>query len=138
MCLQTHKTRKIQQAAKVGAMRAAGEGGTRKGSRNGRREARSIAIFIFCVVLIFAQTSNLMVFASTPTTSTSHDNEWTGRIMRSSPQRKARFLGKVSFYAPSSSPSHHVHRLPAINGDPGKPYGDDKRIVHTGPNPLHN
>ncbi|RXH79190.1 hypothetical protein DVH24_040337 [Malus domestica] len=73
-----------------------------------------------------------MVFASTPTTSTSHDNEWTGRIMRSSPQRKARFLGKVSFYAPSSSPSHHVHRLPAINGDPGKLYGDDKRIVHTG------
>ncbi|KAM0961177.1 hypothetical protein ACFX13_020917 [Malus domestica] len=118
-------------------MRAAREGGTRRGSRNGRGEARSIATFVFWLVLIFTQTSTLVVFASTTTTSTIHDDGWTGRIMSSQP-RKTRFLGTVSFYAPSNSPSHHVHHLPATNGDPDKLYGEDKRKVHTGPNPLHN
>ncbi|BFG17219.1 hypothetical protein CerSpe_034930 [Prunus speciosa] len=109
---------------------------TTGGSRNGRGEARNFAIFFFWVILIFASTSNLVVSASR--TSTSHGDELGGgRFMRSLP-RKSRFLGKVSFYAPSSTPSHDVHHFVGINGGPDKLYGDDKRKVHTGPNPLHN
>ncbi|XWS34490.1 hypothetical protein CRYUN_Cryun21dG0042700 [Craigia yunnanensis] len=50
-----------------------------------------------------------------------------------SPPRKARFFDTASFHAPSISA-----QFAGNEGDPDTVYGDDKRIVHTGPNPLHN
>ncbi|XVF43618.1 hypothetical protein PTKIN_Ptkin02bG0054700 [Pterospermum kingtungense] len=57
----------------------------------------------------------------------------TDQSFRSLP-RKARFFDTAnSFQAPSSSV-----QVAGNEGDPDTVYGDDKRIVHTGPNPLHN
>ncbi|ONI31728.1 hypothetical protein PRUPE_1G327000 [Prunus persica] len=123
-------------AAREGLQSSGATTTTTGGSRHGRGEARNFAIFFFWVILIFAPTSNLVVSASR--TSISHGDELGGGRFMRSPSRKTRFPGKVSFYAPSSTPSHDVHHFVGINGGPDKLYGDDKRIVHTGPNPLHN
>ncbi|KAK4842768.1 hypothetical protein QYF36_027384 [Acer negundo] len=78
----------------------------------------AISMFIW-VILIFSQLS--LVFALLH-----HDQSI------KSPPRKARFFHSTddndeSFHAP-----------PNMEKDPDSLYEDDKRIIHTGPNPLHN
>ncbi|EXB53963.1 hypothetical protein L484_022931 [Morus notabilis] len=94
-----------------------------KGSHGGVKVA---ATFFFWVILIFSHLS----FSSAA--KVLHRN---GRLYRQSPPRKARFVDTktASFHAPLSPAN-------SINGasDPDILYGDDKRLVHTGPNPLHN
>lgn len=53
--------------------------------------------------------------------------------------RKARFFDAASnsFHAPSSS-AEFGGGNGSDDPDTSTVYGDDKRIVHTGPNPLHN
>lgn len=58
------------------------------------------------------------------------------RAPLSSPSRKSRLFGTAT-----STPSLAAGApLVAINDDPDpdKLYEEDKRIIHTGPNPLHN
>ncbi|PQQ20839.1 hypothetical protein Pyn_25110 [Prunus yedoensis var. nudiflora] len=99
----------MRAAAREGLQSSGATTTTTGGSRNGRGEARNFTIFFFWVILIFASTSNLVVSASR--TSTSHGDELGGGRFMRSPPRKSRFLGKVSFYAPSSTSSHDVHHL---------------------------
>ncbi|PKI57289.1 hypothetical protein CRG98_022328 [Punica granatum] len=50
--------------------------------------------------------------------------------------RKSRFFSTVSVvHMPTSSPPLAG---PSVDPDPNKLYEEDKRIIHTGPNPLHN
>ncbi|CAK9157588.1 unnamed protein product [Ilex paraguariensis] len=56
-----------------------------------------------------------------------------GRSIRLAPARKSQFFHTVSF--PAASPTKFSG---TDDKDSDKLYGDDKRRVHTGPNPLHN
>lgn len=76
----------------------------------------------FWVILILSQDSLLLVNVHRQL-HTSYSSQSTFIT------RKGRFLDTTSFYIPSSSP--------ADDGQ-NKVYEEDKRLVHTGPNPLHN
>lgn len=91
-------------------------------SRGGRRNAAAIFFFLW-VLLIFAQLGLFYAVHEEP-----------GKLVKSLP-RKVRFLETQSFHAPQSS---QVQSSVGVEGDPQSVYGDDKRIIHTGPNPLHN
>lgn len=91
----------------------------------GRRQAGArAALLLVWFLLIFAQLG--LFFAV---------HEETGRLFKSQLPRKARFLETNLFHAPSSSSPAQVVD---IEDNPTTVYGDDKRIIHTGPNPLHN
>lgn len=82
--------------------------------RGGARTKKSrYAVFFIWVILIFSQFSLFLAERSLST------------------PRKARFFGTASVHGLASSPDK-------LDEDPDMPYGEDKRLVHTGPNPLHN
>ncbi|KAK4608728.1 hypothetical protein RGQ29_002214, partial [Quercus rubra] len=78
----------------------------------------SSAILLLWVILIFTQISFCLAA-----------QEESGKFIRS-PPRKDRFSQTPLFHAPSTSSSSSTI--------PDTVYGDEKRIIHTGPNPLHN
>ncbi|KAK2635405.1 hypothetical protein Ddye_030197 [Dipteronia dyeriana] len=78
----------------------------------------AISMFIW-VILIFSQLS--LVFALLH-----HDQSF------KSPPRKARFFHSTD------NDDESFHAPPTMEKDPDSLYEDDKRIIHTGPNPLHN
>ncbi|KAK7828321.1 CLAVATA3/ESR (CLE)-related protein 16 [Quercus suber] len=88
------------------------------------------AILLLWVILIFTQISFCLAA-----------HEESGKFIRS-PPRKDRFSQTPLFHAPSTSSSSSTTPGQAgaatINGDSDTVYGDEKRIIHTGPNPLHN
>lgn len=90
----------------------------------------SSAILLLWVILIFTQISFCLAA-----------QEESGKFIRS-PPRKDRFSQSPLFHAPSTSSSSSTIPGQAgaatINGDSDTVYGDEKRIIHTGPNPLHN
>ncbi|KAH7570968.1 hypothetical protein JRO89_XS05G0232100 [Xanthoceras sorbifolium] len=58
--------------------------------------------------------------------------------IKSPPSRKARFFhSDESFHAPPTS-AQLLEREANSNNPDNSLYEDDKRIIHTGPNPLHN
>ncbi|XAR63644.1 hypothetical protein NMG60_11023662 [Bertholletia excelsa] len=88
---------------------------TRRGSRNTVR-GRSFAVFFFWVALIFTQLCLSCAVRH--------------HIAPSAP-RKARFFGAAANSVhPATSPTQFA-------GDDSV-YREAKRLVHTGPNPLHN
>ncbi|KAG2701472.1 hypothetical protein I3843_06G042900 [Carya illinoinensis] len=97
--------------------------GPRSSARVPRQAGATTAIFLLWVVLIFTQIS--WHFAA-------HDVS--ERFFRSPVPRKEHFSETPLFHAPSSTPV----QVSATNGEPDTLYEDDKRIIHTGPNPLHN
>ncbi|XP_041011400.1 CLAVATA3/ESR (CLE)-related protein 16-like [Juglans microcarpa x Juglans regia] len=107
--------------------------GLRARGSTARHAGASTAIFLLWVVLIFTQIS--LSFAA------AHHEDAGGRLFRS-PPGKERFFEtptKTLFHAPSSTTSTTPSQVVANNGDLRETlYGDDKRIIHTGPNPLHN
>ncbi|KAL4612583.1 hypothetical protein ACB092_08G210300 [Castanea dentata] len=89
----------------------------------------SSAILLLWVILIFTQISFCLAA-----------DEEVGKFIRSPPS-KDRFSQTPLFHAPStssSSTSPGQAGAATINGDSDTVYGDEKRIIHTGPNPLHN
>ncbi|XP_030973222.1 CLAVATA3/ESR (CLE)-related protein 16 [Quercus lobata] len=92
----------------------------------------SSTILLLWVILIFTQISFCLAA-----------HEESGKFNRS-PPRKDRFSQTPLFHAPSTSSSSSSSTTPGqagaatINGDSDTVYGDEKRIIHTGPNPLHN
>lgn len=78
-----------------------------------RTKRRRYAIFFIWVILIFSQFS---LFSAEKSLST---------------PRKARIFGTASVHGLASSPDK-------LDEDPDMLYGEEKRLVHTGPNPLHN
>ncbi|CAK7326746.1 unnamed protein product [Dovyalis caffra] len=90
----------------------------------GRRYAgaRAAIIFLFWVLLILAQLGFLLSV-----------HEETGKLVKSLP-RKVRFSETQSFHGPPT----HDQPVDIDGRDPDTVYEDDKRIIHTGPNPLHN
>ncbi|KAH8500624.1 hypothetical protein H0E87_015815 [Populus deltoides] len=84
--------------------------------------AKAAIIFLFWILFILAQLGLLIAFG----------HEETGKLVKSLP-RKARFF-ETRFHAPPSQDQP----LDIDKGDPETVYEDDKRIIHTGPNPLHN
>lgn len=123
-------------------------------TRTGRRHcigARS-AVFLLWVVLVFSAELILLLAVQDKSTrattaSRSVSSETSGEIgattssdrsaaisVKSLP-RKAKTFRAVTVHAPSNaSRDEFAH----ANGDPDTVYEEDKRIVHTGPNPLHN
>lgn len=90
---------------------------TRKNKRHNMATSRRINIFVLLVILIFGHLCT--------TSSAKHVNSGPSSWTLS---RKARGFQTVSVHAAATlSPSE----LEAV-------YSDDKRLIHTGPNPLHN
>lgn len=89
---------------------------TRKNKRHNMATSKRINILVLLVILIFGQLC---------TTSARHVNSGPSSWTLS---RKARGFRTVSVHAAATlSPSE----LQAV-------YSNDKRLIHTGPNPLHN
>lgn len=118
-------------------MKAAGY--NREGTvRTIRRKRKAAAVFFLWVFLILAQFGSIF--------ATPNEIIRGGRgSVRFSPARKV--LGEVVYEtavpidaSPASSPSNdHFKEYSLINGDGNAlNYGEDKRKIHTGPNPLHN
>ncbi|KAF9677431.1 hypothetical protein SADUNF_Sadunf08G0107000 [Salix dunnii] len=84
--------------------------------------AKAAIIFLFWILLILAQLGLFIAFG----------HEETGEQVKSQP-RKARFFETQFHASPSQDQPSDIDK-----GDPGTVYEDDKRIIHTGPNPLHN
>lgn len=62
-------------------------------------------------------------------------------VSRWSPARKARFYGSSNYHARASSPSLLASTEKKNKGNSSSSdnlYEEEKRLVHTGPNPLHN
>ncbi|CAK9158107.1 unnamed protein product [Ilex paraguariensis] len=97
------------------------EGERTRGGRRRHNTAR-ISVFLLCVILIFIQLCP---------SCAQQDN--IGRSIRLAPARKSQFFHTVSI--PAASPTKFSG---TDDKDSDKLYGDDKRRVHTGPNPLHN
>lgn len=55
--------------------------------------------------------------------------------LKLSPARKSRFFETAPYYARTSSPSSQMAGIDPKNEDL---YEEEKRLIHTGPNPLHN
>lgn len=89
----------------------------------GRKQAKARAaiVFLLWVLLILAQLGFFFAVLGEK-----------GKLVKSLP-KKARFFDTQSFHAPPSQ-AQPVD----IEGDSGMVYEYDKRIIHTGPNPLHN
>lgn len=104
----------------VGAMSVPTEGARR--TRRRRHPGARTAVFFLWVILIFAQLDLFFAF---------HDQ--TGRPI-SSTARKARFFNGATRFHVVSSPAQFAGTV----GDSNTLYGEDKRLIHTGPNPLHN
>ncbi|KAK3442612.1 hypothetical protein EUGRSUZ_B02911 [Eucalyptus grandis] len=122
-------------------------------TRTGRRHcigARS-AVFLLWVVVVFSAELILLLAvqdkSTRATTSRSVSSEASDKIgattssdrsaatrVRSLP-RKAKTFHAVTVRAPSNPSSDE---LANGSGDPDTVYEEDKRIIHTGPNPLHN
>ncbi|GMI75176.1 CLAVATA3/ESR-RELATED 16 [Hibiscus trionum] len=78
------------------------------------------AVLFMCVILVCSQFGfHFSVHNEEASTSTSISGTF-------HPPGKAQILDTAVFHAPSST------------SFPDTVYEDDKRIVHTGPNPLHN
>ncbi|KAK4779462.1 hypothetical protein SAY87_015568 [Trapa incisa] len=95
---------------------------------------RRCALLLLCVVVFSFEVTCLLAVAA-------HERDYDRPAPApplGSPSRKSRLFGTVPVvHAPISAASvPHV----AINDypDPDKLYEEDKRIIHTGPNPLHN
>nr|DAD32090.1 TPA_asm: hypothetical protein HUJ06_010941 [Nelumbo nucifera] len=91
-------------------------GSTGRGRRSGSRG--KAAVFCLWVVLISTQ---LRLFAAV------------GNAAGQLPPRRARFLDLSSIPVVSSPATFGVGK-----GDTAVLFGEDKRKIHTGPNPLHN
>ncbi|KAI4313771.1 hypothetical protein L6164_026726 [Bauhinia variegata] len=92
------------------------------------------AIFFLWVILVSAIISLVLSIHNESTSSNSNSSSRSYSIR---PQRRERAL----FHAPSSPLSTTHAQVLARNGaksDADTLYGDNKRIIHTGPNPLHN
>ncbi|KAG5236802.1 CLAVATA3/ESR (CLE)-related protein [Salix suchowensis] len=85
--------------------------------------ARAAIIFLFWILFILAQLGFFLAV-----------HEETDKLVKSLP-RKARFFETESFHA-SPNMDQPVNNIDG--GDSDSLYEDDKRIVYTGPNPLHN
>ncbi|KAJ6431709.1 hypothetical protein OIU84_019064 [Salix udensis] len=84
--------------------------------------ARAAIIFLFWILFILAQSGFFLAV-----------HEETDKLVKSLP-RKARFFETESFHA-----SPNIDQPVNIDGgDSDSVYEEDKRIVYTGPNPLHN
>ncbi|KAH7834444.1 hypothetical protein Vadar_016090 [Vaccinium darrowii] len=95
--------------------------------------SRKFSVFIFWVLLIFSHLNP----------SSSHYIPLSDRNRSPPPTRKTRFFNNDvnagSFHAAQNSTSDHGSVGGGKNGDcDGNSYKDDERVVHTGPNPLHN
>ncbi|KAF8040155.1 hypothetical protein BT93_B2395 [Corymbia citriodora subsp. variegata] len=116
-------------------------------TRTGRRHcigARS-AVFLLWVVVVFSAELILLLAVQdkttrgttsrsvSPTPTASSDRSAAGTV-KSLP-RKAKTFHPVTVHAPSNASGDE---LANASGDPDTVYEEDKRIIHTGPNPLHN
>lgn len=137
-------------STQVSAMTASAESAR---TRTGRRPcigARG-AVFLLWVAVVFSVELILLLAvqdkSTTATTSRSISPEMSAQIgattssdrsaassVKSLP-RKAKTFHAVTVHAPSNPSSDE---LANANGDPDPLYEEDKRIIHTGPNPLHN
>ncbi|TKY59016.1 CLAVATA3/ESR (CLE)-related protein 17 [Spatholobus suberectus] len=102
-------------------------------TRERRLSWARVAIFFLWVILVFSLISLFFFMENESKTST--------RPLPPRPRLlKRRSFSRALFHTPSST-TQKTKVVSANNGDPHHTttlYGDDKRIIHTGPNPLHN
>ncbi|KAI3410271.1 uncharacterized protein J3R85_018877 [Psidium guajava] len=122
-------------------------------TRTGRRHCIGVrsAVFLLWVVLVFSAELILLLAVQDKSTRATTDgsvssktcgeigattsSDGSAAISVKSLPRKLKTFHAVTVHAPSN-PS--TGELADANGDPDKVYEEDKRIIHTGPNPLHN
>ncbi|KAK7368247.1 hypothetical protein VNO80_10271 [Phaseolus coccineus] len=115
----------------------------RERTRERRLSWARLAIFFLWVILVFSLISLFFSMdkesktTRTTSTTTSRTRTRTNHLL------KGRSLTRTLFHSPSSSSSSSSYpqqKTKVVERDPHHTtlYGDDKRIIHTGPNPLHN
>ncbi|KAL2518853.1 Uncharacterized protein Adt_15100 [Abeliophyllum distichum] len=88
-----------------------------------------IAVSSFWLLLIF---SRICLSSSEKISKTAAGSRWF-------PARKAGFFDTATYHTEASSPRPSQIVSPEKNeNSPDKLYEEEKRLVHTGPNPLHN
>ncbi|KAI3466979.1 hypothetical protein Pfo_023642 [Paulownia fortunei] len=112
-------------------MSVSSEGERRRRSRKRRDSTARIAVVSLGFLLIF---SGVCLLSSAEKISYG-GSRW-------SPARKERFYGSSPYHARASSPSQLVSMEKKNNNENSsssdKLYEEENRLVHTGPNPLHN
>ncbi|CAL0331290.1 unnamed protein product [Lupinus luteus] len=99
------------------------------------------AIFFFWVLLVFALISLFLSIHNEKSNSSISRRNLTIKPRPTLPQREHSFRKTLFHASPSSSTTTTTQaRFVSTNngGQNNTLYGDDKRIIHTGPNPLHN
>lgn len=94
-----------------------------------RYGVKATIFLFFWVVFIFAGLSNFH--------STVHGEKGNNQTSHCYSPRKVRFLMDSTTVSFRASPPTSADPAEA-EGPPDNVYGDDKRTIHTGPNPLHN
>ncbi|KAI4357635.1 hypothetical protein L6164_001572 [Bauhinia variegata] len=96
------------------------------------------AVFFLWVILVFALT---ILVLSIQNERSSGSSGYSIRLQR----RERVLISRALFHAPSSSSAlsaSYADQVVGTNGENADAadtlYGDDKRTIHTGPNPLHN
>ncbi|BAT74896.1 hypothetical protein LR48_Vigan02g165800 [Vigna angularis] len=116
----------------------------RERTRERRLSWARLAIFVLWVILVFSLISLFFSMDKESKTTTTSSTP----IPRTSHLLKQRSFSRTLFHTPSSSSSsssssrsyYTQQKSKVVEHDPHRTniYGDDKRIIHTGPNPLHN
>jgi len=121
----------------------------RERTRERRLSWARLAIFFLWVILVFSLISLFFSMDKESKTTRTTSTTTTRTRTRTSHLLKRRSFTRTLFHTPSrsattstgTSSSSYTHQKPkVVELDPHHTtlYGDDKRIIHTGPNPLHN
>ncbi|KAJ4840594.1 hypothetical protein Tsubulata_021429 [Turnera subulata] len=105
---------------------------TRRKKKNHSGARRSAAVvFLFWFLLILAQLGFLVEAAAHEGKNKKLEED---HHHQSLPRKARLFNSQTSVHAPAPSEADDESSSMNIEGDPGKVYGDDKRIIHTGMN----
>ncbi|WVZ24417.1 hypothetical protein V8G54_002961, partial [Vigna mungo] len=116
----------------------------RERTRERRLSWARLAIFVLWVILVFSLIS--LFFSMDKESKTTTTSSTPTPRTRTTHLLKQRSFSRILFHTPSSSSSsssrsyYPQQKSKVVERDPHPTniYGDDKRIIHTGPNPLHN
>jgi hypothetical protein len=108
-------------------------------TREKRLSFAKASIFLLWVMFVFALIITLFF---TINNETNNNNNNSIRLLRQQQQQHRTFNKALLFHATPSRKrtrtNHHQHVQGGYLPKKSTIYVDDKRLIHTGPNPLHN
>lgn len=123
-------TKSLQQKSAMIGLRE------RERTRERRVSLARAGILLLWVMLVFALIVTLFFSINNETKNNNNNNHSNIRLLRQRTFNKALLSHAPSKQRTRTTHHHDQARTTTNVGDPL--YGDDKRLIHTGPNPLHN